>query len=297
MKNSNNFGDALKSPRSWLALAILVVAYFLDDPVQALLYTPLKHAANLHMIQDGAMSLLPYGVLMLVRLVWNAALLCAVWLALGQKAGGFPLRDRVAGRHLLIGLLIGLVVMFACIFSIIGLGNAQVFPSKQSLGSAMLHAAGWLIFGLIGAAGEELYGRAAVLLVAERFLGWRGAVVASGVMFFIFHLANPGASAIWLLRLCLQGMLLAYAVYRTRSIWWSIGYHAGWNWAGAPLFGSAGSGYLNEGHVYSFVPSGSDFITGGAIGPEGSVFAFVAVLAALGLLMFSTGREREKTAP
>jgi len=290
---TKNFGSGFMSLRSWLALAILVIAYFVDDHVQTFLYTPIKNAANLHMIKDGAMSLVPYGVLMLVRLAWDGALLCAVWAALGQKPGSFPFRDHQAGRKLLIGLLIGVLVMGACILSIIGLGNASISASQQSLGSAIGHSAGWLIFGLVGAAGEELYARAALLLVAERFVGWRGAILVSGVMFFIVHLDNPGASPIWLARLCVQGMLLAYAVYRTNSVWWSIGYHAGWNWAGAPVFGSAGSGYLNEGHLYNFVPSGSDLITGGAVGPEGSVFAFVAVVAALGLLMVSTRRNQK----
>ncbi len=86
-------------------------------------------------------------------------------------------------------------------------------------------------------------------------------------------------------------MLLAYAVYRTRSFWWSIGYHAGWNWASAPLFGAAGSGYLNQGHLLDFTPTGSAWITGGAVGPEGSIFAFVAVLCACGLL-FAFTRDR-----
>lgn len=283
-----NLRANLASWRTWLALAVMVAAYFLEDRVQGFLYAPIRHAADLHMIQDGALSLIPYGMLMLVRLAWNAALVCVVWLVLRRQLGSFPVRDSKRYRHLFIGLLIGCVVMFGCIASIIALGDADVALNPQTILYAAAHAAGWLVFGMMGAAGEELYGRVAVLLVAERFVGWRGAIVVSGVMFFIFHLDNPGASGIWLARLCLQGMLLAYAVYRTQSLWWSIGYHTGWNWAGAPIFGSAGSGYLNQGHLFNFVPRGADLITGGQVGPEGSVFAFVAVMAAFGLLLAMT---------
>jgi len=77
---------------------------------------------------------------------------------------------------------------------------------------------------------------------------------------------------------------LAYAVYRTGSLWWSVGYHAGWNWASAPLFGAAGSGYLDQGHLFDFLPYGSVWLTGGAVGPEGSLFAFLAVVMAFVLL-------------
>lgn len=279
-------------PRTLLALAIMIAAYFLDGTVQSLMYSLLKHAGDLHMIRNGAMALIPYGVLMIVRLVWNVALVCIVWAVLGRPQGSFPLRDGCKSRHLFLGLAIGCVVMGACILAIIASGAARIAANQQSPASAIGHAAGWLVFGTIGAAGEELYGRAAVLLVAERLAGWRGAIAVSGIMFLAIHLDNPGASPIWLARLCVQGMLLAYAVYRTRSIWWSIGYHAGWNWAGAPLFGSAGSGYLNEGHWYDFTATGPDFITGGAVGPEGSVFAFVAVVAAFGLLCAATSRHR-----
>ena len=94
----------------------------------------------------------------------------------------------------------------------------------------------------------------------------KGAVVVSGIMFSGSHLYNPGASPIWLLRSFLQGAVLACAVYRTQSLWWSVGYHTGWNWISAPLFGAAGSGYLDEGHVFDFMPHGSSLITGGSGG-------------------------------
>jgi membrane protease YdiL (CAAX protease family) len=102
---------------------------------------------------------------------------------------------------------------------------------------------------------------------------------------------SPGATGVWLLRLALQGILLAYAVYRTRSFWWSTGYHAGWNWASAPLFGAAGSGYLDQGHLLDFTPTGPTWITGDSVGPEGSVFAYLAMLAALGLLIVTTRKD------
>jgi hypothetical protein len=72
-----------------------------------------------------------------------------------------------------------------------------------------------------------------------------------------------------------------------------VGYHTGWNWASAPLFGAAGSGYLDQGHLFDFTPTGSVLITGGTVGPEGSIFAFVAVLCAFILLLASTRQGTE----
>lgn len=118
-------------------------------------------------------------------------------------------------------------------------------------------------------------------------------MIVSGLAFSLLHLGNPGVTWVWLLRLFAQGVLLAYAVYRTSSVWWSVGYHTGWNWASAPLFGAAGSGYLDQGHILDFTPTGSKWLTGGEVGPEGSVFAFVAVLVALCLLILVTPNKRQ----
>ena len=282
-------------PGSWTALAILVGAYFLKDQIETAIYHPVAHLIGLHMIEGGMMSLAPYGVLMVVRLVWNLVLVAAVCFTLRQPLWGFPLWGPRVGRYAALGLLIGLFVMVAAILGIIIAGGAIVQPAKQSASAAIANGSGWLLFDFVGATGEELYGRVAVILVAARFFGWKGAIVVSGLTFFALHLNNPGASTVWLLRLFLQGVLLAYAVYRTGSVWWSAAYHTGWNWASAPLFGAAGSGYLDRGHLFEFTPTGPSWLTGGAVGPEGSAFAFVAVLAALGLLWLATHQKAGTT--
>jgi uncharacterized protein len=288
----NGIAQRWRDPRSWLALGIIIAAYFFEDPIEHAVWSPLQRLAGLSLFSHGQMSPLNYGGLMVVRLTWNALLVAAIWVSLGRPSNGFPLKDRTGTRHFTIGLLVGLLVMVLVILSIAEWGDATISTSNQSGVSGIVYGSGWLAFDAIGALGEELYGRAAVLLVAERFVGWKGAIVISGLMFSVVHIGNPGASAIWLLRLGVQGALLAYAVYRTRSLWWSVGYHTGWNWASAPLFGAAGSGYLDEGHLFNFEPHGSAWITGGTVGPEGSVFAFVAVMMALACLLTATRNRR-----
>ncbi len=271
--------------RSWLALLFLVAVYVGLDYVADAIDIPLAAALSLPVAAHGELMLFPYALLMVVRLVLDLLVVAAVCGILGRRMRGFPLVGPNMGKLAVTGLAVGLAVMAGAIWAIIATGNANVTVSAQSPLSALLHGGGWIIFDFVGATSEELFGRVAVLLVAERFVGWRGAVLVSGLMFSVLHLGNPGASWIWLARLFVQGVLLAYAVYRTGSLWWSVGYHTGWNWASAPLFGAAGSGYLDEGHLLDFTPTGSSLITGGAVGPEGSIFAFVAVLCAFLLLV------------
>lgn len=294
-KLMNHITQNWRESRSWLPLAVVVAAYFFQYPVENAVWSPLQRLAGLSLFSHGKMSLLNYGGLMVFRLMWNALLVAVIWIFLGKPYDGFPLKDRTGVRHFTIGLLIGLLVMALVILGIANLGDATITTSGQSGVSALVYGSGWLAFDAIGALGEELYGRVAVLLVAERFVGWKGAIIISGLMFSMVHIGNPGTSAIWLIRLGAQGALLAYAVYRTRSLWWSVGYHTGWNWASAPLFGAAGSGYLDEGHLFGFDPHGSVWITGGVVGPEGSVFAFLAVMMALAFLLIATRNRRMET--
>ncbi len=280
--------EKLDARRAWTAVALLVAAYFIFDPVASLLYRPLAHVFGLHMVRDQQMDLLPYAVLMIVRLVLDALLVVGVCASLGRRLAGPPLLGPRGTQLAAVGLASGLLVMSTAILAILASGSAVASRAQQPLASALFQGLGWLVFDFIGATGEELYGRVALLLVVERLIGWRAAVVVSGLMFTMIHLGNPGVSGMWLARLFLQGMLLAYAVYRTGSFWWSTGYHTGWNWASAPLFGAAGSGYLDRGHLLQFTPIGPAWITGGEVGPEGSVFAFVAVAAAGCLLIGTT---------
>ncbi len=279
-------------PRAWCAVILVIAANYAWFPVDSTLHHALLSVLHLHQSASHTLGQASFGLEMFLRLAWDSLLWFGVCLLLCRLPQGFPITGPRPLRFVCLGLLTGLSVMLVVILAIWKLGDASVVLSGQSIFSALRNGLSWLALDALGALGEELVGRAVILVLAERFVRVRGAVVVSGIMFSWMHLSNPGASKIWLIRLFLQGVLLAYAVFRTRSIWWSVGYHTGWNWISAPLFGAAGSGYLDEGHIFDFLPHGTPWITGGAVGPEGSLLAFAAVLAAFGLLLLTKTRRR-----
>jgi uncharacterized protein len=282
----------MRRARPWIALLLAIGFSLVLDPVQDTFVHWVRHPLNLHTFgPGGVLATGPFAVMALVRLSVSVGFFFVVCLLLGQSPLGFPIGTPGAGKRLGAGLAVGLAVMTGLMCVILALGDGAARPTDQSAATSLVHGVGWLLDNLIIAAAEELYTRGAILLVVTRLAGWRVAVLASGAAFVLFHLGNPGASAIWLIRLFVQGALLAYAVFRTRSIWWSVGYHAGWNWASAPLFGAAGSGYLDQGHLMTFTATGPALITGGDVGPEGSILAFAAMAAALGCLLWLTRRD------
>jgi uncharacterized protein len=120
---------------------------------------------------------------------------------------------------------------------------------------------------------------------------WTSAVILS-LIFFLGHTSNPGESPVGLLSVFLAGMFFCFIVWRTGSLWWAIGMHAAWDWGQSFLFGVADSGLMAQHHLLATHPQGRPILSGGATGPEGSIF-IVGVLA-LGVLIvvFTQPKER-----
>jgi membrane protease YdiL (CAAX protease family) len=278
-----------KHLRTVVALAVVAAGYFLQDSSLTIFYHSVRSwlgilpAATPHTLVCSA-----YNLLVSIRLIWWIAITALVAVIDAPGIAAVLHYDKRQATNFLKGLAIGLAVMAATVLTIVAVGDAQLLRSAGSATVHLAYGAAWLVGEILGSAGEELLFRGLILVLTARLFGIRTAMVVSALAFSLAHGANPGASYIWMVRLGAAGLLLAYSVFRSGSLWWAIGYHAGWNFASAPLFGAAGSGYIDQGHIFTFLPSGSNLITGGAVGPEGSVFAFVAVVIATVLFLFTT---------
>ena len=72
--------------------------------------------------------------------------------------------------------------------------------------------------------------------------------------------------------------MFAFSLWRTGSLWWAIGLHAAWDWAQSFLFGVADSGGISTHRLLSTHPVGPAWLSGGATGPEGSIFVLLVML-------------------
>ena len=281
----------------WAGVAVLVaaLAYYGEPVVRPLIMHQVLGIASTRVPgQAHELALIPFTVFLIVRLGIYAiglGVLCALPAFDDARA---LLRPVQWPRYTSVGLATGFTVMALTILGIVATGAAHLAYAGGTPLKATGFALGWLLNDLIGAAGEEILFRGLIFLALARVAGKPAAAIGSALLFSLDHGANPGASLIWMVRLFAQGLLLAYALVRTRSLWWSIAYHAGWNFASAPFFGAIGSGFADEGHLMTLTPTGSPLITGGDVGPEGSAFAFAAVVLAWGILWLAT-RKRAAT--
>ena len=280
---------SLARPPSRLTVVLLLIFVIalmaLGNPALSLPYQLIENW--LHVVPNETVSTLrcaPYAIQMVLRLAWWLFAVAVVY-RYDREILAILRFSKLQWRYFFQGLPLGFAVMCGVILAIVVSGDADLSRVAGSMAVHIGIALAWLASEILGAVGEEILYRALILLLVARLFGPRVAIVISAVAFAVGHLANPGVSAIWIIRLFAAGMLLGYSVIRSGSLWWAVGYHAGWNFASAPLFGAAGSGFNDEGSQFQFAPSGSDWITGGAVGPEGSVFAFVAVAFAAAVML------------
>ena len=125
---------------------------------------------------------------------------------------------------------------------------------------------------------------------------WTSAVIVS-ILFGLLHRANPGESPIGLLSAGLMALVFCLSLWRTGSLWWAIGFHTSWDWAQSFLYGVADSGTMVQYHLLATHPVGKPLLSGGATGPEGSIFV-LGILAVISLIIvFTLPRTRYAIAP
>ena len=179
-----------------------------------------------------------------------------------------------------------------------------VIEGRLLYGSNVLrYGAIWLIGFLMVGLFEEYFSRGYLQYTLSRGLAgiyqwvfktsygatlgfWTSAVIFS-FLFGLGHKGNPGESPIGLVSAGLVAMVFCLSLWRTGSLWWAIGFHAGWDWAQSFLYGVADSGTMVQNHLLATHPVGKPILSGGATGPEGSIFV-VAILALVTVIIFLT---------
>ncbi len=106
---------------------------------------------------------------------------------------------------------------------------------------------------------------------------WMSAVIWS-LLFFCVHMGNAGEDPVGLAMVFVAGIVFSYALWRTGSLWWGIGFHMTWDWAQSFLYGVPDSGILSQGRLFATHATGRPLLSGGPAGPEGSILVLPILL-------------------
>jgi len=211
-------------------------------------------------------------------------LVCCLVMARIEKRSlgdyGLSLR-REAGGHLLWGLVWGLCV-FSGVIALIAVLHGFSFGGLALQGSALLkYASLWAIgFLLVGFVEEFMFRGYVQFTLADGIGFWPAAVVWS-VAFGALHLRNPSENLVGAFEVFLFAIFACLTLHRTGALWFAIGFHAAGDYAETFLFSVPDSGFRASGALLHSTLHGPPWLTGGKVGPEGSVFSMLALCVAM----------------
>lgn len=202
------------------------------------------------------------------------------WLDYGLRA------SRGAG-HLATGALWGVVGMSIMMAMLMLFHGARIEFSADSplvlLQSGLLWAVAFMLVGLT----EEMTFRGYAFFKLTQGIGPVAGTLVMSLLFGLAHMGNHGETIVGILQVVAFGLICCLAVWRTGSLWWVIGFHAAWDWSESFLFGTADSGRVASGHWLTTHATGPAWLSGGSVGPEGSLLVF-PILALLTVVILRT---------
>lgn len=282
---TDSLPDAAPAPgrlrRFWrhpITQLVARIAFFIL--AAALIGYVLRHLIELPKYKDGAMlaTLSETGATPWLRQLRGLLpIVLGYWLLVRvlerRKLDEFA--PRKAPVHLLTGWLTGMAILLvaAAALALPGFYSVHGINSDPSLLTPLL------VLGVGAGVGEEIISRGILFRVVEECFGTWFAVLFSGALFGLGHIANPNANGWMALAIAVEaGLLLGMAFAWTRSLWFVIALHAAWNFTQGPLLGIPVSGIAITGLLDSTL-QGPPALSGGQFGAEGSLITVILCVA------------------
>jgi hypothetical protein len=192
------------------------------------------------------------------------------------------------------GFILGGLMFAGAIGILAAMGTVAIEqgdPTQQgvaALGGVAFMLIGWIVQG----GGEEVLLRGWVLpVISARYRPWLGLLISS-LLFSLLHGINPGISPLALFNIALFGVFAGLYALREGTLWGISAVHSVWNWVQGNFFGLEVSGTNPAGGtLMNLTISGSDWLTGGAFGPEGGAAVTIVLLIGIGVILFWKTRE------
>ena len=134
-----------------------------------------------------------------------------------------------------------------------------------------------LVFILV-ALKEEFRARGYGLFTLSAGVGFWPAAILSAAYFGYSHHGNSGEDWIGLLNAGAFGLLACFLLRTTGNLWMPIGLHTAFDWGETYFYGVADSGQTLPGHLLNSSSSGPAWLSGGTVGPEGSLLCTLLIV-------------------
>jgi membrane protease YdiL (CAAX protease family) len=238
------------------------------------------------------------GEVMMFAAAFGAALIMSRLEDRPSGAFGLPLKSAF-GKRFWQGLLIGLSEI-SLIVGVMAAFHAYSFGSLSFHGLKIVQwGLLWLVAAVLIGFSEEFLFRGYTQYTLAEGIGFWPAVIVLSLLFAAVHQTNPGENWVGVINIFFTGLVWAFALRRTGSLWLAVGWHAAFDFGESFLYSVPNSGGVFEGHLSNAtIAHGRGWLTGGDVGPEASVTAFLTL--GLGALLihfwFPAGQKKQSDA-
>jgi len=232
----------------------------------------------------------------LIREFW-LALLVLVATAVMAGLERRPLRsygytDSAGLQRLCFGACWGFLTISAFVAAL-WLHGSLVFDGFSSANRYVLPDAAASMLGalLVGLVEESLL-RGYPQFVLSRALGFWWAAPSLSLIFGLMHGGNGGETWLGLLGAGAGGLFFCLSLWYTKSLFWAVGFHSGFDWGESYFYGTPNSGDVAPWRLIATHPTGDPLWSGGSAGPEGSLLLVPLLVASIVGMCLWWGRGR-----
>jgi membrane protease YdiL (CAAX protease family) len=193
---------------------------------------------------------------------------------------GLPI-EQAFGKFFWKGMLAGLLV-------VLFVAGAMILSGAMVLHGLALHGSDlarltllWFIANILIGLAEEYTFRGYALQSLWRSAGFWPAALITTAIFAGDHLEKPNENAIDIGMIFFLGLILCLSIRRTGSLWWAVGWHAGFDFGQLFLIGTRNGGQTPVGRLFNVTFPGPAWLNGGELGTESSIFMVPAAIATL----------------
>jgi len=257
------------------ALGIELGALVVEEPLAQVLAR--YFAINLRELSAPALLIREFVFCLSVFLVTGIA-------ALAERrridSYGLPI-EQAFGKFFWKGMLAGLLVVLFVAGAMI-LSGAMVLHGLALHGSDLaMFTLLWFVANILIGLSEEYTFRGYGLQSLWRGAGFWPAALITTAIFAGEHLEKPGENAMDIGMIFFLGLILCLSVRKTGSLWWAVGWHAGFDFGQLFLIGTRNGGQTPVGRLFNVTFPGPAWLNGGELGTEASVFMVPAAIATL----------------
>ncbi len=199
---------------------------------------------------------------------------------------GLPLA-RFALSRFIVGYVAWGFLPLTLVLAVMRLVGVFYFGSVGIRGTEALQwAVAWgLVFLSVGLVEEYMF-RGYVLFTLADGIGFWPAAIVLAVLFGCVHLSNGGETSIGIIGASLFALFAAATLRLTGNLWLAVGAHAGWDCSQSYFYGVNDSGLQVPGHLLNPHVQGPAWLSGGTVGPEGSILTLILwALMTVGVLI------------